>query len=277
MFAARRAWWNDNAFLRLNVLFNEVTLVVVRNAAIYGLFIKFDLNDFRNTAFFHGYTKHAACAHNGLLVMRNDNVLAHVCECAQCLHETHNVLVVECCINFVEQTEWARTYLVCCEQKCNGGHGLFTTREQGDVLQLLSRRLCVNINTGRQYICRIEQTELGASTVEQAAEHVVEVASNLVVCVKEHFRRLRADFFAYAHQVFKRLLRVVIVCLLAFVSFLFFGELFDCHKVHGAKVRNLLLRNRKFFLQFSARCGNRIHVLFVFHKVARVVVLEVLL
>ena len=134
--------------------------------------------------------------------------------------------------------------------------------------KFLSRRLCVDVDTGCEYICRINKFKFCLSSVHEAAEHVVEILPDLVVCIKEHLRRLCLDFFAYAHKILKGLLCVVVACLLALVAFLLFSKLLDGHEVYLSQILNLLFCFSKFLTDDLNGSCDLVHAFLKFHEVA---------
>ncbi len=120
--------------------------------------------------------------------MGDDDKLAGVAEFAQDLHETQNVGLIEGCINLVEETEGRGLYHVGCKKQANGRHGLLATGKQSDILQLLSRRLGVDLDARLEDMVGVREAELRTSATKEAAEHVVEVLLDLVVGGNEEVR-----------------------------------------------------------------------------------------
>ena len=98
-----------------------------------------------------------------------------------------------------------------------------------------------------------------------------------IICFKEHFRRLRLNFFAYTDKVVKAFLRIVIIFLLTLVAVFHFGKFFYRHQVHLPQRTQDFARFSQFFAKFRRRNVNLVHALFKLKKIARMLFLEILL
>ena len=86
-------------------------------------------------------------AHDGALVVRDDDELALLVELIQNAHECSYVVGIQSGIDLIETTERRRLDHLGCKQKCHSGHGALSSGEKPQLKHLLSGRLSLDIYT----------------------------------------------------------------------------------------------------------------------------------
>src|SRR5690606_7051114 len=123
----------------------------------------------------------------GAWVMRDHDELRVLLELVQHAHETPDILVVQRCINLVEQAErtWLRKENA--EEQRERHQCAFTTGKQVNALCTLSARRRVNFDVAIQRRFRVLQAQVALSTSEQRHENLPEVLTNLCEGGEEQF------------------------------------------------------------------------------------------
>ena len=135
----------------------------------------------------HGYAVKSIGSCHCAAAVRDHDELRAVGIALDVLCQTLNVHFVECCLNFVQNTERCGVYLNGCKEQCNTDKCLFTTGKLHQILDDFAGRCGFDLNTALEYVFGIGQRQLGRTAAEELGKHLTEVLENAVKAGYVHF------------------------------------------------------------------------------------------
>ena len=157
--------------------------------------------------------------------------------------ESIDVGFIERCIEFVQYAKGTWAYLINSEQQRHRGHGLFTTGEQGNTLQLFSGRTRNDIDATLQDIFVIVQFQISHTSIEYFSKHRLKIFTNLIESLDEHLSRLGVNAVNHRHQFILCFDQIIILLSQELVTLLGLFIFLDSHQIYWSHAIHFLLKS----------------------------------